>query len=552
MVTACRACSYANADHARFCARCGSRLASEASEDPLLGTLVQGRYRVVRVLGEGGMGRVYYAEQQLGAATRPLAIKVLRGGHDTIARERFARECEVLVQLTHPSTIRVYDFGELPDHRLFLAMEYVEGRTLASAIREGPLPHAVVDRFVAQIGGAIVEAHRRGIVHRDLKPDNVLLAHDPDEGEFAKVLDFGIAKRSDDAESASITSEGVVVGTPAYMSPEQFSAKTVDARADVYALGLMTFEMLTGERPFKAKSALEWASAHMTEPLPSFDDFPTTRLLPDEKRRAIQHALAKEPSERTPSVRAFLRELLGARAGEAPLTGSGERVRAAPSDAETMPATPSAPSPLEAREEAPLALPMRRSWLPWAVITSLVLAGALGAALLATRGGSPGLDALDAGDAGALDAGAAATSEPHLWFHMVSGEAGTRDVTNVLGPPDGRCAVIEPGGKILLELEPGLHIHTDGTPAADLQVVVSETSAPYRVDVLVVRREDRTPIGIDVLGSIAIDVDQFEQTEFRYVRVKNTNREGDVCVDAVGVLAAQDHPRDAGAGGAAR
>jgi serine/threonine-protein kinase len=142
-------------------------------------------------------------------------------------------------------------------------MEYVEGRSLARAIDEGPMPLATVERLVGQIGGALIEAHRRGIVHRDLKPDNILLAHNPDEGEFAKVLDFGIAKQNEahGGTGTEITSEGLIVGTPAYMSPEQLSAKPLDERSDVYAFALIVFEMLTGRRPFEAKTPLEWATA---------------------------------------------------------------------------------------------------------------------------------------------------------------------------------------------------------------------------------------------------------------------------------------------------
>ena len=233
MAFACPACSYDNPSHARFCAGCGARLDdAAAARDPLFGQLVHDRYRIVRVIGEGGMGRVYYAEQRMGGTTRPVAIKVLRApsrGDDGVAEQRFTRECELVVQLTHPSTIRFYDFGKLPDGRLYIAMEHIAGRSLAKATEEGPMALPVIERLVGQIGGALTEAHRRGIVHRDLKPDNILLAHNQDEGEFAKVLDFGIAKQGGvESTGSEITSEGLIVGTPAYMSPEQLSGKPVD------------------------------------------------------------------------------------------------------------------------------------------------------------------------------------------------------------------------------------------------------------------------------------------------------------------------------------
>ncbi|MBX7191857.1 MAG: protein kinase [Sandaracinaceae bacterium] len=548
MSLACSACSYLNADHARFCAGCGARLGQAGAErDPLFGQLVHDRYRIVRVIGEGGMGRVYYAEQQMGTAKRPVAIKVLRGGpQDAVAVQRFTRECELVVQLTHPSTIRFYDFGKLPDGRLYIAMEYVEGRSLAGAIDQGPLPVATVERLLGQIGGALIEAHRRGIVHRDLKPDNILLAQNPDEGEFAKVLDFGIAKQDDGQGSgAEITSEGLIVGTPAYMSPEQLAAKPLDERSDVYALALIVFEMLTGKRPFVAKTPLEWATAHMTLPVPSFDDYPSTRLLPESKRAAILHALEKEPTRRTRSVRVFLEEFLGAqRLSGLAIAPSSDREPAPTGDAPTLAATPSAQRPSKAsREEAP-SLPTRRTPI---VVLGAVIALAIGAGLAFAFRDRLGLVAGDSGetsspqDAGPppSDAGTDAPTRTASWLRIMSGSDRTAEVASALGPPDGQCATISPGGKVLLELAPGSRIHTDGTEAADLSVVVDAGSAPYRVDVLRERGEERTQIGADVMGSVEIDVDQFERTEFRYVRVKNPNRQGTVCLDAVAVVATQ-------------
>ncbi|GAB4201038.1 MAG: hypothetical protein OHK0013_12640 [Sandaracinaceae bacterium] len=548
MAIACPACSYANPDHARFCAGCGARLSeANAVRDPLFGELVNGRYRIVRVIGEGGMGRVYYAEQRMGGATRPVAIKVLRSHvNDAIAVQRFTRECELVVQLTHPSTIRFYDFGELPDGRLYIAMEYVDGRSLAKAIEEGPIPLPTVERIIGQVGGALSEAHRRGIIHRDLKPDNILLAHHPDEGEFAKVLDFGIAKQADaqGPQGHEITGEGLIVGTPAYMSPEQLAGRAVDERSDLYALGLITFEMLTGRRPFaECKSPLEWATAHLTKDPPSFDAYPATRSLPEAKRRAIYRALAKDPADRPRSVRAFLEELLGAQGVTAlAITPSSDRQARPVGDEATLVATPRSVTPRPSPEIAPaerasspdvVRLPVSRT--PWVVLGVLV-ATLLGTAIvLAVRQGDdePAPSQFDAGppDAGTdAPANAPATES---WFRMVSGSDRTEDVTHALGEPDGRCARIAPRGKILLELAPGTRIRTDGRPTPDLRVVVSDSSAPYRVDVLVARHEQQTQVGADVVGSMSIDVDQFEQAEFRYVRVKNTAARGVVCLDAV-------------------
>ena len=313
----CPQCSAENEDYARFCAGCGAPM--DLPSDPLIGHVIAERYRIVSKIGEGGMGRVYLAEQRMGTTTRHVAIKVLTTSmSDQLAVARFYRECETVVKLSHPNTIRFYDFGtvDVPlaggavDRKLYIAMEYVAGRSLAGAIEEGPLSLAAVDRLVRQIAGALTEAHRRGIVHRDLKPENVLLAHDDVEGEIPKVCDFGIAK--DDRPGATeITAQGTIIGTPAYMSPEQIAGLPVDERSDVYALALMTYEMLTGARPFAARTPLEWATAHMTEAPRAFEDFPSTRELPFVRRAAILSALAKDPLERTPTVRAFVEDFTG-------------------------------------------------------------------------------------------------------------------------------------------------------------------------------------------------------------------------------------------------
>jgi serine/threonine-protein kinase len=393
------------------------------------------------------------------------------------------------------------------------------------------------------IAQGMTHAHARGIVHRDLKPDNILLAHNPDEGEFAKVLDFGIAKQNEahGGTGTEITSEGLIVGTPAYMSPEQLSAKPLDERSDVYAFALIVFEMLTGRRPFEAKTPLEWATAHISKPVPSFDDFPATRGLPENKRAAILHALAKEPHDRTHSVRAFLEEFLGAqRMSVLSIAPSSDREPRPAGDAPTLAATPSAQRGVRSGAETPR-LPTRRT--PLVVVGALAMAG-LGATMVFvfrdTLFGAPvATSALPDAGAGATDAGTDAAAPAPTWLRIMSGSDRTTDVARALGPPDGECAVIAPGGKVLLELAPGTRIHTDGRASADLSVVVGEASAPYRVDVLRERGEERTQVGADVVGSVEIDVDQFERAEFRYVRVKNPNRRGEVCLDAVAIVAAQ-------------
>ncbi|UJR86931.1 serine/threonine-protein kinase [Sandaracinus amylolyticus] len=539
-MTSCPRCGHENADHARFCSACGAILEARAGgEDPLIGRVVADRYRIVRPIGEGGMGRVYLAEQRMGTTTRAVAIKVLTTPmSDSLAVARFYRECETVVQLTHPHTIRFYDFGEIAlplangavDRRLYIAMEYVDGRSLATAIEAGPLPLEIVDRLVRQIGGALTEAHRRGIVHRDLKPDNVLLAHNEAEGEIAKVLDFGIAKK-DRTEGPEITAQGTIIGTPAYMSPEQISGMRVDERSDVYALALMTYEMLAGTRPFAARTPIEWATAHMMSTPRSFDEFPATQPLSPERRAAILRGLEKDPQNRTASVRRFVDEFCGLESSQpTPIP----RIASTPSDLGNAPTLAALHTP---RDSAPHVEPIPGAHPGLGTILGAAIGGialiAAGAATVWVVAGGPSATSELADAAVIADAGTdAAADEPHEWLSILHFEERARDATHALGAPDGRCAVIAPGGTITLELTPGGRMLTDGTERPDLQVVVREGSGPYRVDVGVERRQFRT-VAQGLVASSPLDVDQFAIPRFRYVKIKNRATRGEVCVDAV-------------------
>src|SRR4051812_47616210 len=261
----CEQCGTECPETASFCRQCGREL---AVADPLLGQELLGRYKVVRLIGEGGMGRVYEAEQRVGTTTRRVAVKTLRPqlSADPQLARRFFREAETIVRLTHPNLIQFFDFGELPNGTLALVMEYIEGQSLAQLLAAGPLDPLRVDRIFAQICGALAEAHGIGIVHRDLKPDNILLTQRGGQGDFVKVLDFGIAKISaaEDDRSTKLTQQGMMVGPPPYMSPEQFSGDSIDARSDIYSLGVIAYEMLTNRLPFDARTPWEWASKHLT------------------------------------------------------------------------------------------------------------------------------------------------------------------------------------------------------------------------------------------------------------------------------------------------
>jgi serine/threonine-protein kinase len=526
----CPQCSAENEDYARFCARCGTPF--EPPADPLIGHVVAERYRIVSKIGEGGMGRVYLAEQRMGTTTRHVAIKVLTTSmSDQLAVARFYRECETVVKLSHPNTIRFYDFGtvDVPlaggtiDRKLYIAMEYVAGRSLAHAIEQGPLALAVVDRLVRQIAGALTEAHRRGIVHRDLKPENVLLAHNEAEGEIPKVCDFGIAK-DDQPGAVEITAQGTIIGTPAYMSPEQITGLPVDERSDVYALALMTYEMLAGARPFSARTPLEWATAHMTEAPRPFDEFPATRDLPFARRAAILRALEKDPLGRTPTVRAFVEDFTG----EARDTSTPPAMRPPGDAGAARDVTPEAFARTVSHTRTSALVPAL------AGLAVLALFGAAAIGVVSTMMGTS--SGAGAGDAGPTDAAidAAPVSQPR-WLAILHDEENAQDATRALGTPDGQCGRIGRQGTIALELTPGVRIATDGTPAADLEIViVGDTTAPYRVDVGVERHE-YTTIAQGLVTSTPLDVDQFGIDRFRYVRIKNRATRGTatVCIDAV-------------------
>jgi serine/threonine-protein kinase len=321
----CPACHQPNIDGARFCAKCGALLPapSEGGGDSLIGQIIGGRYRVTQILGEGGMGRVYLAEQQMGTNVRKVAVKTLQAQYakDQQVLARFHRECGTVSELEHPNTIQFFDFGQTPDGQLYIAMEFVQGQSLSDALQQGPMRPDRVLRILAQVCGSLEEAHGRGVVHRDLKPDNVILTTRAGQADFVKVLDFGIAKRSeakDQAQEQKLTQQGMVLGTPPYMSPEQFTGKELDPRSDIYSLGVMAYEMATGRLPFDADTPWQWATQHMTaQPFP-FEASPASAGIPEPMKHAIMRALSKDREMRQATVRQFYEELAGGGIGASP------------------------------------------------------------------------------------------------------------------------------------------------------------------------------------------------------------------------------------------
>ncbi|WP_437715332.1 serine/threonine-protein kinase [Sorangium sp. So ce448] len=311
----CPACHQPNIDGARFCATCGALLpVAPVEADPLIGAIVGGRFRIMGVLGEGGMGRVYNGEQPMGTSVRKVAIKTLLSQHakDPQVVARFMRECGTVSELEHPNTIKVYDFGQTNTGELYIAMELLNGQSLETALeRGGALSPERVDRIIAQTCGSLQEAHEKGIVHRDLKPANIFLTKRAGEEDYVKVLDFGIAKRDERSAKAEqkLTQQGTVLGTPPYMSPEQFTGTELDARSDIYSLGVLTYEMLTGRLPFDADTPWAWATQHMTaQPFP-FEAVPMGAAAPPKMKAAVMRALSKRREDRQQSAREFYEDL---------------------------------------------------------------------------------------------------------------------------------------------------------------------------------------------------------------------------------------------------
>lgn len=260
------------------------------------GDLVDGRYRLVQLLGVGGMGEVWQTEHV--ALRRPMALKLLRAAEFATEhqRARFLREARVVATIEHPGVIEVTDFGELPSGGPFIAMSLLVGRTLQQVITDdGPLPWPRAVSLVQQIADALAEAHRQDVVHRDLKPENVFIS--PGPPEHATVIDFGIARCTTlDSRSAKLTATGSVFGTPGYMSPEQIRGRPADARADIYALGCVAHELLTGGRLFDGE-LFERLEAHLYREPPQLP-----RALPSGLIRTIERCLAKDPDDRFRSM----------------------------------------------------------------------------------------------------------------------------------------------------------------------------------------------------------------------------------------------------------
>jgi hypothetical protein len=263
--------------------------------DPFVGKVIDGRYEIQARIGEGGMGVVYKARQT--PLDRVIALKMLNSqmANDPNWVQRFYNEAKACSRLQHPNTIRMFDFGQTPDGRLFMTMEFLDGVSLREALSRGPLaPHRVV-KVLIQCCASLAEAHSIGIIHRDIKPDNVFLLNMAGSPDFVKLLDFSVAKLLEGDRLK--TQAGVVFGTPQYMSPEQGRGMPLDARSDLYALGILAFEMLTGNVPFHDENPMTVIQMHLQATVP-----PLPQSIPYSVQQIVRRALEKEPNRRYQSA----------------------------------------------------------------------------------------------------------------------------------------------------------------------------------------------------------------------------------------------------------
>ena len=317
-----------------------------AVSQSLIGQTVDaGEYCITERIGVGGMGAVYKAEQP--SMNRLVAIKVL---HSKFANRddlvsRFRREARAMSQLSHPNTARVYKFGQLEDGAAYFVMDYMEGKNLAHVVREhGPMEVDRALNIMIQVCGALDEAHRAGIIHRDLKPENIFLTTQGGTSDFPKVLDFGLAKVSEKQMgrgSMMLTQEGMVFGTPEFMSPEQSMGEQLDRRSDIYSLGLILYELLTGKLPFDATKPIDIMRAHVYDKAIPLDERVSGKSFAPALVETIAKSLEKKKEDRYDTALDFAAALKGCLRGGIANTAARR----------AMPSQP-APQKAEAKPEA--------------------------------------------------------------------------------------------------------------------------------------------------------------------------------------------------------
>jgi serine/threonine-protein kinase len=368
------------------CPHDGTTLVTLA-RDPMIGTCLMGKYDIIDVIGHGGMGVVYKGRQVL--MERIVAIKMLQSQHiaDSMSVKRFHQEGKASSKLNHPHVITVYDFGVTPTSgQPFIVMDFLLGVSLADLIKaENQVGVERSIKILCQSTDALDHAHRMGVIHRDLKPSNIMLIDYEDEKDYVKVVDFGVAKLiTAGGEQQKLTQMGEVCGSPVYMSPEQVQGLDLDNRSDIYSMGVVIYETLTGRLPILGKTMVETMSKHITEMPPRFGEIRPDLYIPERLEAVVFKAMAKDPAERHQTMAELTRDLDTA----IPRAGKSQIMR---TDFPTMP-------DLSPKTEGGQSLMSRLTMMHWVVIIStsvlvivgLVLATAFNSSRPAVQTSVPG------------------------------------------------------------------------------------------------------------------------------------------------------------------
>ncbi len=364
----------------------GPRASRDMSADDLVGYTLDNKYRIVEKIGSGGMGSIYKATRMHIGDT--VAVKVLHPDSvgDKKAIERFRREAQAAARLKHNNAVGIYDFAVSPNNLVYIVMELVEGKNLARIIKEqGPLQPSFAVEIISRVCSALDEAHRQNIVHRDLKPDNILVNATSND-LTVKVLDFGIAKLCDlSAEVSTLTQKGMLVGTPQYMSPEQCMGEEIDGRADIYSLGIVLYEMLTGMLPFNSPTPTAIIVQHVTQPPPPLRQINSD--VPPRLEQAVMHALEKRKEDRPQLASEFARELIASVRGPVPVRSARKAASRVEPEPQAPPATPLStmedaqreraaffsPEPAALHEKSGITKPAAKKFLVAATIIGILL-----------------------------------------------------------------------------------------------------------------------------------------------------------------------------------
>ncbi len=456
--------------------------------DPLLGRSINDRFTITGLIARGGMGKVYRAEQApLG---RPCALKVLNpnyaGEADPEFHRRFFLEASIVSRLTHPNTITIFDYGRTDDDIYYMAMEYLEGHTLHHVIRaDGPLTEERMLHVARQICRSLREAHLLGVIHRDLKPANIFLVEHGDEPDHVKVLDFGLVKNMREKADEQLTQTGLFMGSPKYMAPEQIQGNPVDQRTDIYSLGCIMYEMMTGKVPFDRNTSVSILMAHVNEPPPPMREVKPDIVLSPVAEELILRCISKDPNGRPSSMDELLAGLKRASGmigmtGELhsmsgyPLTNVAYAHSSSSSGMGRVMATQSAtPLPLAASD---MSAELRgqggsRAWIPFAVLGAVAVGAAAGLlAFHATSGEFPILRGPARGPTQAIP-----TAQARVELAPVTPTA----------PPPVATAPVEAPATVRITSEPeGASVRVDGVEvctATPCDVTIREPKRGHKV-----------------------------------------------------------------------